>query len=138
MSNANARKINPLLILLCVVLAAALVVSVMFLKQRDALNDQVDTLTAELDASRTSWQTTAAAKELLQAELDAANDAIKEANLTIEESASTSAKMNEQIATLTTENAALATELETARAAKAQLDTEFAAVADKAAAALAN
>ncbi len=131
MSN-TAKKPRTLLVLLCIVMAAAIVVSAVLLGQRTDLANQVSALTAELDASIATWQAKSADKESLQATLTATEDAIREAELTIEESEAASAKLTVQIDELTASNTVLAGELETARATKQELDTQFAAEVDKA------
>ena len=65
----NSAKKNPVLITLCVVLIVAVILAVVLFNQRANLSAQVSALNDELAASRTSWETTAAEKEELEAQL---------------------------------------------------------------------
>ena len=95
--------IKTVRILLCVVMAAAIAVgfslaSAVFRDQR-LLRD----LSGQLSASRTAWETTAAEKEKLQAELRIVEDALKEARLTLQESTERAETLQAEIDTLEAE-----------------------------------
>lgn len=60
-------------------------------------------LNARLEESRASWESTAEAKEKLQAELKTAEEALKEAKLTISESATRAETLKADIAELRAE-----------------------------------
>ena len=76
---------------LCLVMAAAIGLLAwlgsQYLRDRKTLRS----LETQLSESRAAWEATAAAKEELQAELTQVNNDLREANLTIQESASRAA-----------------------------------------------
>lgn len=85
MSETGGKK-NTTMIALAVVLAVAVILSLVLFNQSRNLSAQVDTLTEELTESRATWENTAAEKETIEAELKGAQDALREAETALEES----------------------------------------------------
>ena len=85
MSEQGGKK-NSTMIALAVVLAVAVILSLVLFNQRNSLSAQVDTLTEELTESRETWENTAAEKEEIEAELKDVQDALREAETALEES----------------------------------------------------
>ena len=96
----KTTKRNPLLLILCIVLAVAVILSVVLFNQRAHLASQVDQLTADLSVSRTNWETTSTEKETLQAELTTAQNDLREAQTSLEESNTKIEQLDAQITTL--------------------------------------
>ena len=70
-------------------------------------NQELSALEAEVEASRTAWETTAAEKEALQAELKQVSNDLKEANLSLSESTERADELRADIETRKEEIAAL-------------------------------
>ena len=85
MSETGNKK-NSTMIALAVVLAVAVILSLVLFNQRNSLSAQVDVLTEELAESREAWENTAAEKEAIQEQLNGVQDALLEAEIALEES----------------------------------------------------
>ncbi len=83
--------------LLCLVMAAAL--CLLAVLASDYLRDtrELRALEVRLEESRSAWEATAAAKEELEDELAQVNSDLREASLTIEESATRAASLRQDI-----------------------------------------
>lgn len=121
----TGKKMNSTLLLLSLVLVAAIALSVSLYSQRAALTDQVNAMTLELEKSRNSWETTAALKEQMQAELNTVTEALREAQLTIQEAEKTTEKYNAQIVLLKDSTAGLTESVDAASASRSELDAQF-------------
>lgn len=97
MSETGSKK-NSTMIALAVVLAVAVILSVVLFNQRNSLSAQVDTLSEELAESREAWETTAAEKEAIEAELKETQDNLREAETALEESTATISRLEADLA----------------------------------------
>lgn len=130
----KTQKKNPLFLILCIVLAVAVILAAVLFTQRANLADQVDALTSELSASRTAWETTAAEKESLQAQLTSVQNDLREAQTSLEESSAKIAELEPQIASLQGDVSQANLALGTATNLNAELQTQLDALtAEKAA-----
>ena len=102
----DKKKLNVPMIVLAVVLVAAVILAVWLFTQRSALQQEITTLNADLEASRTLWQTTSDEKEALQATLSETENALKEAQLSLEEATVRQGELDAQIAELEAAKAA--------------------------------
>lgn len=124
MSEKTGKK-NPLLLILCIVLAVAVILAAVLFTQRANLADQVDVLTSELSASRTTWETTAAEKESLQTQLTSLQNDLREAQTSLDESSAKIAELEPQIASLQGDVSQANLALETAANLNAELQTQL-------------
>lgn len=124
MSEKTGKK-NPLLLILCIVLAVAVILAAVLFTQRANLAEQVDVLTSELSASRTAWETTAAEKESLQTQLTSLQNDLREAQTSLDESSAKIAELEPQIASLQGDVSQANLALETAANLNAELQTQL-------------
>ena len=96
MSETRGKK-NSTMVALAVVLAVAVIVSLVLFNQRNSLSAQVDNLSEELAESREAWEATAAEKEVIEAELKDAQDALREAETALEESTVKIASLQDEL-----------------------------------------
>ncbi len=91
----SCNRTQVCLLILAVILAAA-VISVSYLRYRDA-QAEFSSLKKEVEASTSRWQKINEEKLVVQRELKAAKNNLREANLTIEESEERAAELLEEI-----------------------------------------
>ena len=84
---------------LCLAFLVMIVLGLNVHKDQNRLRE----LEQQLSESRAAWEKTAEEKEILQAELQEVQEAVKEAALTLEESTARAAELREDIAELQTE-----------------------------------
>ncbi len=94
-------------VFLCLAMAAAVCLLAALASDYVLDTRELRSLEKQLAESRTAWETTAAAKENLQGELSQVNGDIREATLTIGESATRAASLKKEIEQLEREIAAL-------------------------------
>ncbi len=131
---APAKK-NPTLIALIAVLVVAVILIVVLFTRSNSLNTQLDNLNTELTSTNATLQQTVTDKEAVEEQLSIAEEALLEAQATLEESTKKVADLEGQLTTLTEENNAnkaqivtLTAELETAKANKAAAEVYLANV----------
>lgn len=105
--SSSSKKLLPWLL---VVLVAAVALSVSMVLRARALRDEVDALSVQLSESQAAWQAIDAEKQINQSELTAIENALREAQLTLDESTQKAKELGVQVADLEEEKAALASQ----------------------------
>lgn len=101
MTSESAKKTNRgLVIALCVVLVVGAVLAGYLMQQRSALQAQVNDLDAQLTESMNTWQRIAEEKEALEAALTETNNALRQAQVMMEESTARAQTLGAQVTEL--------------------------------------
>lgn len=124
------NKNNRIPMILAAALVVAVILAVVFFMQRINLSSQVDSLQSDLAVSQTRWQTVSEEKEALQSDLTVVNDNLREAQLSLEESAAKVEQLDEQVLELTAMKADLEVELTEAQQANDELNAYIATTTD--------
>ena len=89
-----------MLVYLVLCFAAAIILAVALSADYSGQSSYLRGLQDDLSASRSKWESIAAEKELLQDEYNEVSDAVREAELTIEEENARSGQLSEEISEL--------------------------------------